>query len=61
MRFKLFLMLEFVAQAALMIFVLDTAIGIGIWVPFTIGKTTALLTVRRHTSSYSHITHSVIL
>lgn len=33
-------------QAALMIFVLDTAIGIGIWIPFTIGKSTALLSVR---------------
>lgn len=39
-------MLICIVQAALMIFVLDTAIGIGIWVPFTIGKTTALLTVR---------------
>ena len=29
----------------LMTFVLDTAIGIGIWVPFTIGKATALLMV----------------
>lgn len=29
-----------------MIFVLDTAIGLFIWVPFTIGKTTALLSVR---------------
>ena len=29
-----------------MIFVLDTAIGIGIWMPFTIGKTAALLSVR---------------
>ena len=33
-------------QAALMIFVLDTAIGLCIWIPFTIGKTTALLSVR---------------
>ncbi|KAG6826951.1 hypothetical protein H0H92_013788 [Tricholoma furcatifolium] len=32
-------------NAALMIFVLDTAIGLGIWVPFTIGKTTALLSL----------------
>ncbi|KAH9479708.1 ERAD-associated E3 ubiquitin-protein ligase doa10 [Psilocybe cubensis] len=32
-------------NAALMIFVLDTAIGICVWVPFTIGKTTALLTL----------------
>jgi hypothetical protein len=29
-----------------MIFVLDTAIGLGIWIPFTIGKSTALLMVR---------------
>jgi hypothetical protein len=33
-------------QAALMIFVLDTAIGLGIFLPFTLGKTTALLSVR---------------
>ncbi|KAH0582550.1 hypothetical protein H2248_010489 [Termitomyces sp. 'cryptogamus'] len=32
-------------NAALMIFVLDTAIGLGIWIPFTIGKTTALLSL----------------
>ncbi|EIN10123.1 hypothetical protein PUNSTDRAFT_35157, partial [Punctularia strigosozonata HHB-11173 SS5] len=32
-------------NAALVIFVLDTIIGLGIWVPFTIGKTTALLTL----------------
>lgn len=30
-------------NAALMIFVLDTAIGLCIWIPFTVGKTTALL------------------
>jgi E3 ubiquitin-protein ligase MARCH6 len=29
-----------------MIFVLDTAIGFGVWLPFTFGKTTALLSVR---------------
>lgn len=29
-----------------MIFVLDTAIGLGVWLPFTIGKSTALLSVR---------------
>ena len=29
-----------------MIFVLDTTIGLGIWLPFTIGKTFALLSVR---------------
>lgn len=28
-----------------MIFVLDTAIGLGIWIPFTVGKATALLSV----------------
>ena len=32
-------------QAALMIFVLDTTIGVGVWLPFTIGKSIALLTV----------------
>ncbi|KAG6907887.1 hypothetical protein DXG01_006994 [Tephrocybe rancida] len=32
-------------NAALMIFVLDTAIGLGIWIPFTVGKTTALLSL----------------
>jgi len=32
-------------QAVLMIFVLDTAIGFGVWLPFTFGKTTALLSV----------------
>ncbi|KAF9522418.1 hypothetical protein CPB83DRAFT_112389 [Crepidotus variabilis] len=35
-------------NAALMIFVLDTAIGVCIWIPFTIGKTTALLTLDPH-------------
>ncbi|KAI0294319.1 hypothetical protein B0F90DRAFT_1757507 [Multifurca ochricompacta] len=35
-----------VAQnAALMIFVLDTAVGLGIWLPFTFGKSTALLSL----------------
>lgn len=34
-------------QAALMVFILDTAIGVGVWVPFTIGKSTALLSVSR--------------
>ena len=33
-----------------MIFVLDTAIGLGIWIPFTVGKTTALLSVSRASS-----------
>lgn len=28
-----------------MVFVLDTAIGFGIWLPFTLGKTAALLSV----------------
>ncbi|TRM65382.1 hypothetical protein BD626DRAFT_546886 [Schizophyllum amplum] len=32
-------------NAMLMTFVLDTAIGLGIWVPFTVGKATALLTL----------------
>lgn len=32
-------------NAALMIFVLDTAIGLGVWIPFTIGKSTALLSL----------------
>jgi len=32
-------------QAALMIFVLDTAVGLGVWLPFTFGKSTALLSV----------------
>jgi E3 ubiquitin-protein ligase MARCH6 len=32
-------------QAVLMVFVLDTAIGFGVWLPFTFGKTTALLSV----------------
>ncbi|PPQ69487.1 hypothetical protein CVT26_002833, partial [Gymnopilus dilepis] len=35
-------------NAALMIFVLDTAIGLGVWIPFTIGKTTALLSLDPH-------------
>ncbi|KAI0251385.1 hypothetical protein BJV78DRAFT_1375071 [Lactifluus subvellereus] len=35
-----------VAQnAALMIFVLDTAVGLGIWLPFTFGKSAALLSL----------------
>ncbi|KAF7976370.1 hypothetical protein HWV62_6933 [Athelia sp. TMB] len=35
-----------VAQnAALMTFVLDSAIGLGVWLPFTIGKSTALLSL----------------
>lgn len=29
----------------LMIFIIDLAIGVGIWMPFTMGKTTALLFV----------------
>ncbi|KXN87669.1 ERAD-associated E3 ubiquitin-protein ligase doa10 [Leucoagaricus sp. SymC.cos] len=32
-------------NAALMIFVLDTAIGLGVWIPFTIGKCVALLSL----------------
>ena len=36
-------------QAALMIFVLDTTIGLGVWLPFTTGKSLALLSVRPST------------
>ncbi|TFK52041.1 hypothetical protein OE88DRAFT_1499089 [Heliocybe sulcata] len=45
-------------NAALMIFILDTTIGLGIWIPFTIGKSTALLCMdpRR----LLHIIHSPI-
>ncbi|CCM02594.1 uncharacterized protein FIBRA_04697 [Fibroporia radiculosa] len=32
-------------NAALMIFILDTTIGLGVWLPFTIGKSTALLSL----------------
>ncbi|KAF8166549.1 hypothetical protein K438DRAFT_1856932 [Mycena galopus ATCC 62051] len=32
-------------NAALMIFVLDTAIGLLVWIPFTLGKSTALLSL----------------
>ncbi|KAI1796687.1 hypothetical protein LXA43DRAFT_986618 [Ganoderma leucocontextum] len=32
-------------NAVLMTFILDTTIGLGIWLPFTIGKSTALLTL----------------
>ncbi|KAF8903526.1 hypothetical protein CPB84DRAFT_1814671 [Gymnopilus junonius] len=35
-------------NAALMIFVLNTAIGLGVWVPFTFGKTAALLSLDPH-------------
>jgi E3 ubiquitin-protein ligase MARCH6 len=34
-----------VLQAALMVFILDTAIGVGVWIPFTLGKSAALLSV----------------
>ncbi|KAF7371061.1 RING-CH-type domain-containing protein [Mycena sanguinolenta] len=34
-----------VQNAALMIFVLDTAIGLLVWIPFTLGKSTALLSL----------------
>jgi E3 ubiquitin-protein ligase MARCH6 len=40
-------------QAALMIFVLDTAIGLGVWIPFTIGKSTALLSASSSFDSVS--------
>ncbi|EPQ56749.1 hypothetical protein GLOTRDRAFT_115872 [Gloeophyllum trabeum ATCC 11539] len=45
-------------NAALMIFILDTTIGLGVWIPFTIGKSTALLCMdlRR----LIHIIHSPI-
>ncbi|PSR82583.1 hypothetical protein PHLCEN_2v6016 [Hermanssonia centrifuga] len=32
-------------NAALMIFVLDTTIGVGVWLPFTVGKSIALLSL----------------
>ncbi|EFI27420.1 RING finger membrane protein [Coprinopsis cinerea okayama7 len=35
-------------NAALMVFVLDTAIGLCIWIPFTVGKTAALLSMVPH-------------
>ncbi|KAH8832844.1 hypothetical protein DL96DRAFT_1667326 [Flagelloscypha sp. PMI_526] len=34
-----------IQNATLMIFVLDTAMGLGVWIPYTIGKSTALLTL----------------
>lgn len=34
-----------IQNAALMIFILDTAIGVGVFLPFTIGKSTALLSL----------------
>ncbi|KDQ50759.1 hypothetical protein JAAARDRAFT_81797 [Jaapia argillacea MUCL 33604] len=34
-----------IQNAALMIFILDTTIGLGVWLPFTIGKSTALLSL----------------
>ncbi|KAJ6616969.1 hypothetical protein B0H10DRAFT_1346361 [Mycena sp. CBHHK59/15] len=37
-----------VQNAALMIFVLDTAIGLLVWIPFTLGKSTALLLLDPH-------------
>ncbi|KAH7910305.1 hypothetical protein BJ138DRAFT_1009132 [Hygrophoropsis aurantiaca] len=44
-----------VQNAVLMIFVLDTAIGFGIWLPFTLGKTTALLSL--DPPRFLHILH----
>lgn len=41
-----------------MTFILDTTIGLGIWLPFTIGKTTALLSVSSH--AYSENTHRIL-
>ncbi|KAF7309457.1 RING-CH-type domain-containing protein [Mycena indigotica] len=37
-----------IQNAALMIFVLDTAIGLLVWIPFTLGKSTALLVLNPH-------------
>ncbi|KAJ7881172.1 hypothetical protein B0H13DRAFT_2049858 [Mycena leptocephala] len=37
-----------VQNAALMIFVLDIAIGLLVWIPFTLGKSTALLSLDPH-------------
>ncbi|KAF8159833.1 hypothetical protein B0H34DRAFT_704960 [Crassisporium funariophilum] len=42
-------------NAGLMIFVLDTAIGLGILIPFTIGKTTALLSL--DPQRFLHVMH----
>jgi hypothetical protein len=42
---KLFMYSKSASQAGLMIFVLDTAIGVGVWAPFIFGKSTALLFV----------------
>jgi hypothetical protein len=45
-----------------MIFVLDTAVGLGVWLPFTFGKSTALLTVswlRRRHSPYLFLRSSI--
>ncbi|KAI0029551.1 hypothetical protein K488DRAFT_56109 [Vararia minispora EC-137] len=42
MRGPLFVIAQ---NASLMIFVLDTVIGLGIWLPFTLGKTAALLSL----------------
>jgi E3 ubiquitin-protein ligase MARCH6 len=44
-----------------MIFVLDTAIGLGVWVPFTIGKSTALLSVSSLTISLWACIHTTRL
>lgn len=41
-----------------MIFVLDTTIGIAVWFPFTIGKTTALLSVSEFTIYFWSVTKS---
>ncbi|KIL65587.1 hypothetical protein M378DRAFT_518862 [Amanita muscaria Koide BX008] len=35
-------------NAALMVFILDTAIGVGVWIPFTLGKSAALLFLDPH-------------
>lgn len=46
-----------------MTFVLDSAIGLGVWLPFTIGKSTALLTVGHsallHAAMHTHTQSTV--
>lgn len=47
-------------QATLVIFALDTAIGLGIWLPFMVGKSTALLSVRMTTPSVDACSDKVL-
>ena len=42
-----------------MIFVLDTTIGLAVWLPFTIGKTTALLMVCRYLALFRFISLNI--